>query len=230
MKTNSTLSIAGREVIKAEVEKQRANLGLAEFDRALNIALESFTGGDVPALTNRILDEVDALRSRFTNGSTQGTTAFWKEVAQQANECAKREILAGSEELAALAQLETEAQTATAKAKAKAAELDAQYRAFESLADNANRVNAKLAALKVEREGLDINKLNAAFENHYRALLSGSTQDRIVLDLHAAVIASQNLRLSIINSMESELQFELRQLQEKNRRLAKTLNLKKHDF
>ena len=70
-----TLSISDKESIRDEIGRQRANLGPAEFDRALTIALADYTG-DVPALKNRILDEVDALRSRFTNRATTGTTAF----------------------------------------------------------------------------------------------------------------------------------------------------------
>ena len=139
-------------------------------------------------------------------------------------------MLAGSAELTTLAQLETKAQAAAAKAKAKAAELDAQYRAFEALADNANRVNAKLKALATERESLNLDKLNADFADHYRKLLGGSVTDRMALDLHATVIASRELRLQIVGSMEGELTSELRGLQKENVRLAKVLNQRKHNF
>jgi len=129
-----------------------------------------------------------------------------------------------------LAQLETEANAATAKAKAKAAELNAQYRSFEALADNANRVTEKLDALKIEREALDLGKLQAAFSDHYRTLLSNRTQDRMALDLCASVIASRELRLSIIADIKTELTSDLRRLQNENVRLSRLLNLKRHEF
>ena len=165
-----------------------------------------------------------------TNGATTGTPEFWKRVAADADDFAKRELMAGSAELAQLAQLESQANAATEKARAKAAELDELFEQFSGLADQANRINARLAALATERESLDLNHLQAAFTDHYVALLSNRTQDRMALDLHSGVIATRELRLSIVSALEGELQAELRQLQGKNKRLAKTLNLKPHDF
>ena len=47
MNTNVTLSLATRESIRDEIGKQRANLGSAEFERALNVALADYTGDTV---------------------------------------------------------------------------------------------------------------------------------------------------------------------------------------
>jgi hypothetical protein len=105
-------------------------------------------------------------------------------------------------------------------------ELQSLWNDFQSVPSKADAVKAKLASLQAERESLDIDKLNAAFADHYRALLAGTTQDRMALALHSGVIATRELRLAIIAELESELNAQLAGLKTRSKAFARKLGQK----
>jgi hypothetical protein len=152
--------------------------------------------------------------------------ANWKSIAAESEKAARDILLADSSLLQEADELTRRATEAKSLADAKNRELQSLWSDFQSLPGKADAINAKLADLQAERATLDLDKLNTAFAEHYRALLSGRTQDRMVLDFCAATIASRDLRLSIIAELEGGLTKELSELKARSKALAKKLGRK----
>jgi hypothetical protein len=215
--------------IRKEVENQINYLGDSEYQLGCQRS-EIKTVASIVAAIEQHRKQFEGGRVASLMSAIFASDENWKKVAAESEKAARDILLAESSLLQEADELTRRATEAKQLAERKNRELQSLWNDFQSIPGKADAINAKLASLKVERDSLGIDKLNAAFADHYRALLAETTQDRMALDLRSGVIATRELRFQIIVELEGELQAELRQLQEKNKRLAKTLNLKKHDF
>jgi len=233
---NPTLSLADLEVIKQEVSKQHQQLSDSEFNRALGAALVDYTGGNTK-LTVAISAEIETWRAKFTPGFTviggriAGSTAFWQKVYRDAEDAAKRELLAGSRELAELDALQAEATAAKQKADAKNAQLNAVFAEFNGIPDKAARLQHQLTNCGLERELLSEVKLAAQIKSNYLEWLQTGNQNRkIDADFFCAVLTQRAIKVSVIDELETQLRSELKTLDKRNVELARTLNIKRYQL
>jgi hypothetical protein len=225
------LHTSGKEAIRAEVAKQISNLGTNEYDIAVRDSLDSFDGNGVK-LTRVIVANIQARRSRFSNGATYGTGDFWRKVEAESDASAKGELLAGSPQLAELNRLALEARSAQDKASAKERELNALWREFQSLPAKAEEIRFKLGNIHIEREKVaDEQKLAEAFKTNYRSWLETQTP-RSAADMQLAgrLLTERKLRLEVLDGMRAELDAEFQHLQKRNVEIARILAVKRLDL
>jgi hypothetical protein len=206
--------------LKSEVLRERSSIGDGEYEVAYNRALETSKGKQ--PLVRQIVDEIDAWRNQFSNGATHATEEASKKIHADSERAAREELLSSSAELRTLTTLEKEAIELQRRAKEQEAKLNNWFTEWTGLPARAAAHREQLYAVEQQREALG-DALDAEFAEAYTHLVKGSVQCAMKVDLLAAAIATRELRLMILDDIETDVNSEIQKVDARNKELSKLL-------
>jgi len=102
-----------------------------------------------------------------------------------------------------------------------------QFMINSALPQKAAAIRTRLNGIETERTALGPT-LDLEMEEAYRQYCSGNGQYRMVCDLLSARIATRELRLNILKSMETEAKEELAAVEQRNKALSRQLGRLPH--
>jgi hypothetical protein len=182
---------------------------------------------------NSVAAEIQKFRTKYEAGkvSSIGSATFssadnWKAIAAESDREARSILLGNSSLLTEVSELQAKAAEAQRTAEQANRELEALWNEYQSLPDKAAAINRLLENLRLDRESLDVERLNADFRDFYRAILEGALVNRMALVFQAGAIATRDLRLEVIGQLETKLQAELAELKARSKVVAKKLGQK----
>jgi DNA repair exonuclease SbcCD ATPase subunit len=195
------------------------SLGTSEYLLAYKLATEKTE----PA----IAEEIEQHRAQFL--PSHGTVAAgillpadkWREVYEQAEKAAKRELLKDSNELSELERLEKAAEEARKLADAKNAELSRLWQEFQAIPEQIDAANARQEQTANELQALDADRLAEEFKSHYRAVLDGAIAQASWMDAVAVRMVTASLRKEVLTQLDVELSGKINELKARQKTLAK---------
>jgi hypothetical protein len=223
MKTQ--ISITEKTELLRVAANQFPKLSTSEFELAFRKASER---NDELDMSMRIDEEIEAHRQQFTQGATHMSEAGWNAAYKEADTAARAELLKTSAILSELSALEKRAVEAKQAAEAADRQLQALWSEFQGLPARATALIDRLTGIANARAELD--SVETTFKATYRQILDGAIADPFALSFQASMITTANLRREVLSGLESELQDELKKLNERNAKVAKQLSQPKHSF
>ena len=212
--------------------RDRASALLAEFEVALNRAMEANDGNQPTA--RQIIEALDAWRTQHGAsvspfGSSFATEEAWKKIAEDSEKAARELLLESSAELQSLTAIEKQLFDLQRQAKAQEAKLSAWYSEYSALPGKAASVNEQLGRIAAERTALG-DALDGEFIDAYKALIADDVQYTAKVAQLSATIVTRDIRLSILDTLEADAKSELAKLDVRDKQLAKLLGRPRHEL
>jgi hypothetical protein len=184
-----------------------------------------------------IVEAIQQHRKQFEDGkiTSIGSATFapaeqWKALAAESERAARNELLESSSELTEVNELERKAEEARQAADKANRELESAFGEFSRIPERADAIKLELDGIAKLLSELEIEKIEADFKQHYKAMLNGWTVDPFTQTTLAGLLVTCELRKECLNENAEALNKDLGELKARSKLLAKQLGQPKHQI
>lgn len=221
--TQTTTQKEMNNELQREVALRVNRLGTNEYRLALSRAENKNDA-------NQLVELVEAFRLPFSEGRVSSIGSMvaasaetWARIAEEADAAAKRELLKSSAVLTELEELKRKARLAQEEADRKSRELQALWDSYNSLPEQIQTRELKLAQLGNEIRSLDPKQLEENFKSLYRAMLNGVLGSPVSLNDIGMLLYTSGLRVEVLSTKAEELQKEIADLRARLKQVSRKL-------